>query len=75
MSETMSVKQNRDGYGEIRMDSEMLTQPSAQVPLLDWPADLFTSDAAIVDIIAEDCSFRYDSPAMWYGNHMPEMHA
>ena len=75
MSQAMSVKQNRDEYGEVRMDSERLTQPLAQVPLLDWPADLFTSDAAIVDIIAEDCSFRYDSPAMWYGNHIPEMHA
>ena len=54
------------------MVGERSTQPSAEVPLLDWPADLFTSDAAIVDIIAEDCSFRNDSPAMWYGNHIPE---
>jgi hypothetical protein len=67
-----SVERTADDHGQIERDERRLT---AEVPLLDWPADLFTRDAAIVDIMVEDCSFRFDSPAVWYGNHLPPMYA
>jgi hypothetical protein len=65
MTHSIPADRIHEGYGD---------RPFAKVPPLDWPADLFTLDAAIVDIMAEDCSFRYDSPAVWYGNHVPPMH-
>jgi hypothetical protein len=73
MTQSIRVDQNRGGHGEFGRETRR--QPGAKVPPLDWPADLFTADAATVDIMAEECWFRYDSPAMWYGNHIPPMHA
>jgi hypothetical protein len=73
MTQSIPVQQNRRGHGDF--GREKRRQPGAEVPTLDWPADLFTGDAATVDIMAEECWFRYDSPAMWYGNHIPPMHA
>ena len=71
MTQSIRVQQNRGEHGEF--EREKRQRPA--VPPLDWPADLFTGDAATVEIMAEECWFRYDSPAMWYGNHIPPMHA
>jgi hypothetical protein len=70
MTRTIGVPQTRGDHGDFGRETRL----AAEVPPLDWPADLFTRDAATVDIIAEECCFRYDSPAMWYGNHIPPMH-
>jgi hypothetical protein len=79
---TLGEARTRHGYGEIPADrgERRLTlrrwmrrgtriQPPTRVPALDWPADLYTGDAAMEEIMAVDFS------AVWQGGHMAEMHA
>jgi len=46
-------------------------QPELErVPMLDWPAELFSDDATAVELISEDFAVQYDLAAISYGGEM-----